>query len=771
MTQEVQELDRRETTAEQAERHAPEGRTPDAVPLRISLATIRRFRVGRWLSVALLLLFIVLRSWDPAPVEAIRLRIFDLYQVLMPRESPPQPIAIVDLDEESLAEFGQWPWPRTVVADLIARIAGSGSVAIGFDVVFAEPDRMSPAVLAESIKNVSQGARDELRALPSNDRVLAGVLRQARVVLGQSGYQRDLARGRSHPISAVPIATLGENPKPFLIEFPGIVRNIPELEDAAVGAGMFTLLPERDGIVRRVPAVVKVEGVIVPGLVLELLRVATDQNAILIKTDKGGVRSIGVAGVEIPTDGNGRIWIHYARHDPKRSISAKDVLSGAVDPQRLAGKLVLVGSSALGLHDVKSTPLNAAMPGVEVQAQLLETILTQSYLRRPNYTVGAEVLLTIVVSCATIVLAPLLGALMTLFLGGAIAAGLAGLSWYLYVNQGALVDIAYPLTSSFAVYLFLVFVNYFHEESERRQVRGAFSQYLSPLLVEQLARNPEKLVLGGEIREMSFLFCDVRGFTMISELFKDDPQGLTKLMNRFLTPLTNSILECHGTIDKYMGDAIMAFWNAPLDDERHAPHACESALAMLEILERLNETRKREAAEADQPFLPLRVGIGINSGECVVGNLGSDQRFDYSVLGDSVNLASRLEGQSKTYGVGIIIGSKTAEQVADDFALIELDLIRVKGKTQPERIYTLLGDASLARDPAFQVLAVNHQEVLASYRRRDWDGAMRALKTCRTLDSGLGLYEFFQLYEDRILAFQADPPPPDWDCVYEAKTK
>lgn len=769
MAQEIQDLERSGPSAD--ERRVPEEKRTTATLFRVSVAPIRWLGIGRWLGLALLALFVALRSWDPAPVETLRLRTFDLYQFIQPRDAAVQPVAIVDLDEESLAEIGQWPWPRTQVADLVLRIASYGSIAIGFDSVFAEPDRMSPTLLADSLRGVSDGTRDELRALPSNDRVFADALRRARVVLGQSGYQRDLAKGRSRPISQVPIGTIGGDPRPFLIEFPGIVRNIPELEDASLGDAMFSLLPERDGIVRRVPAIMTVEGVMIPALVLELLRVATGQDAFLVKSGAGGVQSVVVAGIEIPTDGNGRIWINYARHDPRRYISAKDVLSGAVASERLAGKLVLIGSSATGLHDLKATPLAPAMPGVEVQAQLLETILAKSYLTRPHYAVGAEVVLTVAIGLASIVLVPLLGALMTLILGAAIALGLAGLSGYLYASQGLLVDVAYPLISSFAVYLFLVFVNYFHEESERRQVRGAFSQYLSPELVEQLARNPEKLVLGGEIREMSFMFCDMRGFTMISELYKEDPQGLTRLMNRFLTPLTNAIVNHRGTIDKYMGDAVLAFWNAPLDDAQHAIHSCQAALAMLEKLARLNQAREREAAHTGLVFLPLRVGIGINTGRCVVGNLGSDLRFDYSVLGDSVNLASRLEGQSKAYGVPVVLGSRTADYARDDFAILELDLLKVIGKTEPELVYALLGDAALARDAAFAALVERNNDMLARYRARDWTGALEAAAACRRLDPNLGLYELYDLYERRIRAFQADPPPPDWGGIFDAEFK
>lgn len=725
---------------------------------------------GRCLGIVLLTALLVVRVWNPAPVETLLLRTFDLYQLIQPRQADSQPVVAVDIDEESLAAFGQWPWPRTLVADLIRRIHGGGGAVIGFDSVFPEPDRLSPATLADSLTGIDEPLRAQLRALPGTDDALARVLRESRVVLGQSGYQRRLPNS-GRPLAEVPMASVGGDPRPFLPEFPGIVRNIPILEDAAAGRAMFTLLPERDGIVRRVPALINVEGTVIPTLVLEMLRVATGQGPFLVRSDSAGVRSIAVAGIEIPTDRNGRIWVNYARNDPDTYVSAKDVLAGAVAPGALAGKLVLVGSSATGLFDVKSTPLDAAMPGMAIHAQLLETILSKSYLLRPHYALGAELMLTTAIGLLMIVLVPILGAFTALLLGGGLAAALIAGSWALYAREGVLLDVAYTLVAGLAIYVFLIFINYFREEARRRQVRGAFSQYLSPALVEQLAREPDRLVLGGERKQMTVLFCDARGFTMISELFRADPQGLTRLMNRFLTPLTQAVLDHNGTIDKYMGDAVMAFWNAPLDDARHAEHGCAAALAMLSGLRRLNEVRIQEAAAADQPYLPLRVGIGINTGACVVGNLGSDLRFDYSVLGDPVNLASRLEGQSSRYGVPILVGTSTAEGAAGKFAFLEIDTVRVKGKAEPERVFALLGDAALAADPAFGALAARTDEALACYRDRDWDGAERALTAARAQDQAFDLDEFFQVYEARIAAFRENPPGPDWGGIHEATTK
>jgi adenylate cyclase len=345
-----------------------------------------------------------------------------------------------------------------------------------------------------------------------------------------------------------------------------------------------------------------------------------------------------------------------------------------------------------------------------------------------------------------------------------------GGSWYAYVHQQQLIDSIYPSVAVLIVYLSGSLISYVRTESEKKQVRSAFAQYLSPALVEQLADEPERLQLGGETREMTFLFCDVRGFTTISETFKSNPHGLTRLINRLLTPLTNVILDRRGTIDKYMGDCIMAFWNAPLDDETHAADACASALQMYVALESLNNEREKEAAEAGEPYLPLNVGIGINTGECVVGNMGSDQRFDYSVLGDPVNLAARLEGQSKSYGVDTVLGEETVIQIGDQFATLELDLIAVKGKTEAVTIFCLYGNAERAARADFIDHKKTHDAMLCAYRRQDWEEARRLIAECRKKANG-EISEFYDLYEERILDYLETPPSKDWDGVFVATTK
>jgi adenylate cyclase len=344
-------------------------------------------------------------------------------------------------------------------------------------------------------------------------------------------------------------------------------------------------------------------------------------------------------------------------------------------------------------------------------------------------------------------------------------------SWLAYSHYQLLIDPSFPFIVTLVVYVGITLVGYFREQVERRRIRSAFSQYLSPSLVERLANSPHKLALGGEERDMTVLFSDVRGFTAIAETFRNDPTGLTSLMNRFLTPLTDSILARSGTIDKYMGDAIMAFWNAPLDDSSHALHACQSALDMLNQVDALNREREREAADTNTPFIPIKMGIGINTGLSLVGNMGSELRFQYTVMGDSVNLASRLEGQTSLHGVSILVGSKTAASVSDQFALLQVDSILVKGKADPEVIYTVVGPADVAATTEFRALEGYWEKLLSCYRRRDWSAAREMAECCMSLAGKFGLGELIKVYEDRIRQFEITPPPDDWDGIFVAQTK
>jgi len=732
--------------------------------------------LARLAGIVLLLLLLGLRVADPLFVSGIRNQSFDIFQRLHPRPMTKQPVAIVDIDEKSLELVGQWPWPRSEVARLVDRLTAMGAVVVGFDIVFAEPDRLSPDRVAEDNPNLPASVKADLLKLPSNEQVLADAIQKSRVVVGETSVRLadETLSGGERTIPDIPHAALGGDPLPYLLKFPRLVQNLPVISNAAAGHGLFTVEPDPDGIFRRVPLVMVVEDHMRLGLSAEMLRIATGGQAFATRTGGAGLEGIVVGGVFVPTDGNGRVFPWFNASSPDRYVSAGSVLSGEAPADSIAGHLVVIGTSAVGLEDFRATPVANFMPGVEIHAQIIENILTQQFLYRPGYAIGMELVFTFLAGIFIIWLVPRIGALYSFFAAVSVLGLVLAATFWAFYSQRMLIDPTFPVGALAALFMLMATANYIREEQQKRQIRSAFGQYLSPALVDRLADHPEQLVLGGETRELTLLFTDVRGFTTISESFKTNPQGLTKLMNRFLTALSKAILDRDGTIDKYMGDAIMAFWNAPVDLPDHAMRACRAAIDMLKTVEDLNAQSRQEAEQnPGERVHEIKIGVGINSGQCVVGNMGSDMRFDYTALGDTVNLASRLEGQSKPYGVGVILGDNTAAVVADALAVIEIDLLRVKGKNEPERIHSLLGLEDMKADSTFQSLNEANSRMLDLYRSRQWDAAAGALAEIGPLAQQLGadLEHYVELYEARIADFRANPPEDGWDGVYVATSK
>ena len=721
---------------------------------------------------------LALRVADSPWVTWIQNQAFDAYLRAAPRAYAPVPVRVVDIDEESLRRVGQWPWPRTTLARLVRRLNEAGASAVAFDAVFAEPDRTSPAsVIASWPADPSlRDVKSRIAALPDHDAAFARSMAGGRVVLGFA-----MGGDAASPLPERPanFGVSGDPPTLFLPEFEGTVRNLAPLEKAAAGVGCIGFVPDSDGILRRAPLLFNARGRVYPSLALEALRVAQGAKTIAVKSSGGsGARAFGgqhtgivmvkVGAFKIPTDGEGRFSLHFTRKEPGRTVPAWKALDGSAEPGAFRGAIVFVGTSAQGLRDLRPTPLDSSAPGVEAHAQVAEQVLLGDFLSRPDWATGAEICFLVALGLLLIVLMRRLGPTWCAVLGLAAIAGSIVLSWRSFTYRGWLFDAVYPSLSVLAIYLASSLITYLKTEAERRQVRSAFGQYLHPKLVADLARHPEKLQLGGVVRDMTVLFCDIRGFTTISEQY--DAIGLTRVINRFLTPMSGVIMERMGTIDKYIGDCIMACWNAPEDDPAHAANACASALEMHRRLGELNVRWEAEDVAAGRKFIAIHIGAGLNSGPCLVGNMGSDQKFNYSVLGDDVNLASRLEGQSKTYGVDTVIGPRTRES-APAFAALELDLIKVKGKTKPVRIHALLGDAALAADADFRRLAEEHAAMLAAYRAQGWDEALRRLAACENLGGSLRLTKLYRLYEQRVEAYRAAPPGESWDGAYTALTK
>jgi adenylate cyclase len=729
----------------------------------------------------LLLVGALLWSWfDPGNIiDRQRRSVFDYYQRLAPRTYQETPVRIVDIDDASLARVGQWPWPRSAVAAMVSRLAASGARAIAFDIVFAEPDRTSPSqtLAVWAADGVAVGPlQKSLATVPDHDALLAAAFHDAGNVV--TGFAlTGTPEGRT-PVVRTGFASLGDEPGGFVPDYAGLVNNLPALEAQSAGNGSISFTSDSDFVLRRVPLVERVGNLLVPTLSAEALRVAQGAHTILIKStgangeygfgNQRGIVAIRIGATVVPTDDEGNVLLHYTPTVPERSIAAWQVFADTFDPASVRGRIVLIGTSAPGLRDIRPSPINPVMSGVEAHAQALEQMLLGHYLERPDWAHAAEFCFVLIVGGLLIFLLRALGAVWSGVAGLAAILVAVAASWHAYTTSLMLFDPVTPSIIVFVIYLSSTILGYMRTESEKRQLRGAFGQYLSPALVEELTRDPSRLKLGGDLRMMTLLFCDIRGFTSISEQLKANPQGLTRLLNRFLTPMTDIILSRRGTIDKYIGDCIMAFWNAPLDDPDHAEHACRSALAMIDALAELNTALEADAGAERQPFKPMRVGIGINTGQCIVGNMGSDQRFDYSAMGDTVNLASRLEGQSKVYGVAIIVTEDTLA-LLKGWAAIEIDLIVVTGKHEAVRIYALLGDEEMGRSERFQTLLAQHTEMIGAYREQRWQEARNALDRCRSSEPGLAA--LYTLYAGRIAAFEAHPPPAGWHGIHTADSK
>lgn len=748
----------------------------------------------------MLVALLVLHRTDMEWIESMRHHTFDIYQRIQPRIPTPEkqaaPVRIIDIDERALREIGQWPWPRTKLAELVDKLNSYNVLVTGFDIVFAENDSSSPQALIKQRDDIPENAVIALQALPDNEQIFAESIAKSRVVAGQIGVYEETPAPSNLPrkVGYGVLSSDGDRlVKPMLNQYQGLVGNLPIIEKAATGVGLFSTRSGYGGTIRKVALVEKVQDVLYPSLSLEMLRVALGgKDDYLIKGFKdgsAGVQSILVKGAtpqikfEIPTDPHARVYVHFAKYPTAKEplyLSAADIMNPKDEATKqrlaklLAGALVVVGTSAAGLKDIRITPINPVLPGVEVHAQLLETILSDAHLTRPFEAVMIEWFIILFSGILMIILVPRLNSLMTFALTALVIGSNIAVGWYYYIHYNQLLDASFPALSLFALFMVLGYLNYIREEKQRKQVKNAFSHYVSPELLDDLANNPEKLSLGGETRNITVFFSDIRGFTSISERF--NAQELTRFINSFLTPMTNVILERKGTIDKYMGDAIMAFWNAPVEIKDHAIQACHAALEMQQAVKDLNAKLKAESESVDLPegynrrrYVPIQVGVGLNTDDCCVGNMGSDQRFDYSALGDGVNLGSRLEGQSKTYGVDIVLGENTAELVKDEFAIIELDLLQVKGKTKPVRIYALLGDKVMKDSKEFQSLQQAVDKLLASYRAQKWSSVKKQAKAL--IKQNESLKTFAELFISRVVVFEQHSPPANWDGVAIATTK
>ncbi|QPC42209.1 adenylate/guanylate cyclase domain-containing protein [Kaustia mangrovi] len=710
----------------------------------------------------------------PPILDGLTNALFDTYQRLRPRESAPVAIRIVDIDEESLNRLGQWPWPRDEIAIMVERLGALGAVAIGFDITFSKSDRTSPRLVLERLSHRNPQLDIRIpKGLPNHDRELAEAFTEWPVVAGF--IMTGAPENKPTPPKAG-LAFAGADPASYLVPFGGMVTNLPLLNEAASGLGFFNYRPDRDRIIRRAPVVALLDGQVYPSLATETLRVAQGASTLQVRSTgasgelgaggKPAMIALRVGNFTVPTTAGGEMPIHYSTPKLDRLLPAWKLMTGTDDQIEalrplIQDHIVLVGTSAPGLLDLVATPLSDSVPGVLVQAEIIDQIVSGAFLREPDWSVGAVVGLMFAISLALIVLLPIAGPAWSGLLGMAAVGGALAVSWLSFTEYGLMLSPVYPVLCALFVYLSMTAVLFLATERERRGIRSAFGLYLAPELVEQLADHPDQLSLGGEDRELTVLFCDIRSFTTLSEGLP--PQELTGLINGFLTPMSEELLAGGATIDKYIGDAIMAFWNAPLPAENHAARACATALAMQRRLAEVNRSLGRD----------LHMGVGLNTGTCCVGNLGSRQRFNYSAVGDAVNLASRIEGLTKHYHVPILVGHDTAT-AAPGFAFLEIESIRVVGRHEPVTVHALLcGPDEVAAD-AIARLSETQQAMLCAYRAGEWARALDLVEEARRTaadvlpDQDLGA--LYDGYRDRIETLARDAPA-DWTGIVTAEEK
>lgn len=711
-------------------------------------------------------------------LDRIGFLLFDSYQRAAPRAYEDAPVRVVDIDDETIRRLGQWPWPRTDIARLTERLADAGASAIAFDIVFAEPDRTSPARIAQRMRRdgVDSSAVAIIAGLPDHDAALAAAFARAPVITGY--FLLNEGKGATvQPKAGLAIA--GSPPQGSIARYGSAIEPIEPLRAAATGSGFISLKGESDGIVRKAPLVAMQNGQLLPSLALDALRVAQGAGSIIVKTSDGSgetsgapgdVVSVKVGAFAVPATRDGSLWMHYTKPHPERVIPAWKILSGAMPPAEMAqafgGRIVFIGAGAIGLRDLVSTPLEDRALGVLVHAQAVEQMVLGRFLTRPDWAEGLERALLLGLGLGMALLLPRLGAARGAVLGGLLIGGMLWGSWHAFARWHFLLDPTYPVIGLAAGYVVESALAYYREERRRAYIHHAFDRYLSPELVKRIADDPGRLELGGEEREMTVLFCDIRSFSRISESLA--PKDVIRFLISFLTPMCDILLARKATIDKFIGDAILAFWNAPLNDPDQHENAARGALAMVARLDRLNREMN---GQSGQPWPgEVKIGVGLNTGLCCVGNMGSAQRLSYTLIGDTVNLASRIEGLTKFYGVQIAIGGALQSRLPG-FAILELDRVRVVGRDAPEAVFALLGDENLARDAAFLDLASRHAAMLAAFRGRDWDGAAQLLTALADVGPSFGLAQLYALYRTRIEDCSADPPGEDWDGVFRAVEK
>lgn len=672
----------------------------------------RAQQLGVLIGLAVVAILTLLRAGDPQLLKQARDVTFDEYQRLSPRAYETMPVKVVDIDEASLRAFGQWPWPRDRLAKLTDRLAEMGASAIAFDILFAEPDRLSPRSVLRDVPEIDPSL---LERLPDNDEVFAKSIAEKPIVLG-FGLTNE---GSYLPPVKAGFAFTGESP----IGAPPRIRAAtplrPQLESNAAGLGHISLNPgDSSAVVRAAPLFLSDGQQLYPSLAMEALRVAQGASTYILAGAPDLPDTLTAAKIGdfvVPLTAAGELWLYVSPDTTERYVSARRILEDDdISPDvsaAIAGSIVFIGTSAAGLQDVRTTALGQNVPGVSLHAQIVEQILSGRYLSRPDWANGLEILSIAIAGCLLVLLTTFVSPVMALACGLAITALALVASWVAFSYAGLLFDPLAPILAASITHFSATAFRFLVTDRERREVRQAFGRYLSPSLLYRIEHNRNALRLGGDDRELTVMFVDVRNFTEISERMA--PTDVVAFLNTLLDALSRHVITNEGTLDKFIGDSIMAFWNAPVDVANHPRKALRAALGMRETLARLNADNAFGFGAAQE----IGIGIGIHTGIACVGNMGAETRFNYSAVGDTVNIAARIEAACKEVSFDILVSEATA-QALPGCALLEAGALGLKGKTTRTRLFAVAGDESLAASPAFEALRGLHERLVGALRLR-----------------------------------------------------
>lgn len=685
----------------------------------------------------------ILRSFDDRMRDA-----YFLYRGEMPNGGS---VVIVDIDEASLRALGQWPWSRDKLSKIIENLTSAGVAVIGIDAVFAEEDRTSPSLIAKKL-NLKENLQDY-------DLQFANTLANSPVILGYGFDLVDKDGDKRAP--KIPAILIEKNKKEdFAIKALGATLNIEPIQNAGYSSGFFNVIPDSSGMIRSVPLVISFDDVLYPSLALEIARVVSGEKKIFINYDELGIENISIGQTVIPTDVIGGITVNYRGGFKNfKYLSAKDIYDGEFNADEVEGKIVLIGTSAIGLYDLRTTPFDSAFAGVEVHANAIDNILSGDFIYKPSYADGVTVILVVFSSFLIVFSVTSMnfyGKILTFF-----AASFLYVwgSYYALFHEGIILNILFPLAAISLAFVTTLAFDYFYSIKSERAIRAKFASKVSKSVMDDILKNTNGNELSIKNKEVTIFFSDIRGFTSISE--KLGAKELIALLNRYMQPMSEIIIKNQGTIDKFIGDAVMAYWNAPLDIQNHADLAVKSALEQFEALKILNSQLAKEN-------LPqISIGIGINTGEVIVGEMGCEIRSDYTVIGDAINLGSRLESLCKFYGSNLNISNFTKERLKEKYIFRFLDLVRVKGKNEPVEIWRVLGYGE-AQGELKKELEI-YDKAIALYKKAKFLEALEIFKELE-IKANKQDKKIYEIYIARCEQF-IKTPPSDFDGVFDHATK